>query len=427
MYKKIIDVIKVDYKDPVSETIEQLISTITSGGDVRAFANTIEDKNVLYVAFTTSRVKEALKAHVEKGGRIYHLENQTGANFKTDTALFLQALQVIAYRIAFEHGHAPSNLTVAPSAALVPWAAAMLSGTGIQVIAQDFKAPGCPALTGEMTGSALTLKQLKELGIHTAIIMHSELRLEYRANALRSNGYNIQQARELENMITAAKVDQAVAAGIGAKVCLGEHHFERFLGGRFEGEKYLSKHIDGNENLSAVRDIIEAQLFNAFWHISEERMMGHLLSGRLMEVANEPIWAISGFGGNGATNEQAEYVNKLITLWLIEKFGALAALIPVTYGGSVKPSTAAGLIQLPTNSGSLVGSASFDEQVKALYKDLYSNASIVDLMRMSMAYEVLSPSRLYGEVYAKLDAEFGKKGIVPSIFQIADQNNGTVR
>jgi triosephosphate isomerase (TIM) len=76
-------------------------------------------------------------------------------------------------------------------------------------------------------------------------------------------------------------------------------------------------------------------------------------------VAYEPVWAIG--TGETATPEMAQEVHAFLRLLLGELVEGAAGL-PLLYGGSATPETAAGLIAQPDVDGFLVGGASLDPQ-----------------------------------------------------------------
>ena len=78
-------------------------------------------------------------------------------------------------------------------------------------------------------------------------------------------------------------------------------------------------------------------------------------------VAYEPVWAIG--TGRTATPDQAQEVHATIRRWLEDTFSAsVAQLIPIQYGGSVKPGNAAELLGQPDIDGALVGGASLEAE-----------------------------------------------------------------
>jgi triosephosphate isomerase len=93
----------------------------------------------------------------------------------------------------------------------------------------------------------------------------------------------------------------------------------------------------------------------------ETEVVGWQLSGSLPEgftgvVAYEPIWAIG--SGKSATEEDVQSMHAFIRSELVRQFPQTGAATRILYGGSVKPSNAAGLLALPDVGGALVGGAS---------------------------------------------------------------------
>ncbi len=76
-------------------------------------------------------------------------------------------------------------------------------------------------------------------------------------------------------------------------------------------------------------------------------------------IAYEPIWAIG--TGETASPEQAQEMHQAIRSFVSDSFGeALAAKVPILYGGSVKPHNAQEIFGKPDVDGGLVGGASLD-------------------------------------------------------------------
>ena len=73
-------------------------------------------------------------------------------------------------------------------------------------------------------------------------------------------------------------------------------------------------------------------------------------------VAYEPVWAI----GTGRTPTEADVaaMHAFIRGELVRLLGAAGQGMRILYGGSVKPSNAAGLLAVPDVGGALVGGAS---------------------------------------------------------------------
>jgi len=74
-------------------------------------------------------------------------------------------------------------------------------------------------------------------------------------------------------------------------------------------------------------------------------------------IAYEPVWAIG--TGLTATPAIAQSVHAFIRGWTRAAFGDAAAdAVVIQYGGSVKPSNAAEILNVPEVGGALVGGAS---------------------------------------------------------------------
>ena len=74
-------------------------------------------------------------------------------------------------------------------------------------------------------------------------------------------------------------------------------------------------------------------------------------------IAYEPVWAIG--TGKVATPAQAQEVHAFIRSRVAAKHGrAVADVLRILYGGSVKPDNVKGLMGLPDVDGALVGGAS---------------------------------------------------------------------
>jgi triosephosphate isomerase len=94
------------------------------------------------------------------------------------------------------------------------------------------------------------------------------------------------------------------------------------------------------------------QLRNAFEGLKSDKVAS-------LVVAYEPIWAIG--TGRTATSEDAQHVCAAIRGCIGEMAGAEAAQsVRIQYGGSVKSSNIAELIDQPDIDGALVGGASLD-------------------------------------------------------------------
>lgn len=181
---------------------------------------------------------------------------------------------------------------------------------GVYLAAQDLSAHDEGAFTGEVSAAMLV-----DAGVRHAIVGHSERR------ALHSE----------TDEVVAAKVSAATRNGIVPIVCVGEVRSEREAG--------------------AARDVVERQLTAALAHVTID-------DGRDLVVAYEPVWAIG--TGLTATDDDAQDMAAFVRTTLRAIAGDLADEVRILYGGSMKPSNAAGLLSQPDVDGGLIGGASLD-------------------------------------------------------------------
>jgi triosephosphate isomerase (TIM) len=164
------------------------------------------------------------------------------------------------------------------------------------------------AFTGEISPLAL-----KEMGIDFVILGHSERR---------------EQFFESDELIN-NKVILALETGLRVIFCVGETLQQRESG--------------------ITQQVIQQQVTNGLKDIPE-----NLVSS--LVIAYEPVWAIG--TGLTASPEQAQEVHSYIRRLTTELFAAQASSLPILYGGSVKPSNLAELLEKPDINGGLVGGAS---------------------------------------------------------------------
>jgi triosephosphate isomerase len=158
-------------------------------------------------------------------------------------------------------------------------------------------------LEGAYTGE-ISPRMLTELGVHGAIVGHSERR---------------QYFGERDTYV-ARRAEAALSAGLGVIACVGETQEERANG----------------DTATVLRVQVEAiaSVCGAY---------------ESLVLAYEPVWAIG--TGKTATPEQAQEAHAFLR-GLID--------VPILYGGSVKPDNAAELLAQPDVDGALVGGASLD-------------------------------------------------------------------
>ena len=200
-----------------------------------------------------------------------------------------------------------ADLLVCPPATLVPaFAAKARASSGIAVGAQDCH----PKPSGAHTGD-ISAEMLADAGAKAIIVGHSERRADH---------------GESDRLIR-QKAEAVWRAGLLAIVCIGETEEER----------------DASKTLNVCRDQLEGSLPQAS-------------RADNLVVAYEPVWAIG--TGRTPTTADVEQIHKFIRDFLTERFDGEGARMRILYGGSVKPSNAAGLMAVPNVNGALVGGAS---------------------------------------------------------------------
>jgi triosephosphate isomerase len=173
---------------------------------------------------------------------------------------------------------------------------------------QDVSAQDSGAYTGEISASMLA-----KLGCSYVVVGHSERR-QYHAES---------------DALVNAKAHKALAAGMTPIVCVGEGLEIRKAG---EHVPYTLAQVDGS-----------------LAGFTAEQVAG-------LVVAYEPVWAIG--TGEVATPEDAQEVCGAIRVRIREVYGDAAADgVRIQYGGSVKASNVAGIMEKADIDGCLVGGA----------------------------------------------------------------------
>ncbi len=169
------------------------------------------------------------------------------------------------------------------------------------------------AYTGEISGP-----MLKELGVHWALVGHSERRQYF--------GETDETARK--------RTEALLKDGFRVILCIGESRTER----------------EANQ----THEVITRQLQGAI--PTPGQGAANFLDGTLL-IAYEPVWAIG--TGLTATPAQAEEAHAQIRALLEKRFGAAAAeKTQILYGGSVTPENVDSLLACKNVDGALVGGAS---------------------------------------------------------------------
>lgn len=198
------------------------------------------------------------------------------------------------------------RVAICPPSILIDRMSDVLAGSKVLVGGQDAHADDAGAFTGDISA-----EMLADAGAKLVILGHSERREAYRES----------------DAHVANKVLAALRHGLEPIVCVGESLEQR--------------------NAGKALEVVTAQVRGS---------LPADLKGKAFAVAYEPIWAI----GTGLTpnNPQIEEVHGAIRKTLLELFGEAAEVVPILYGGSVKPSNAAEILHAREVGGALVGGAS---------------------------------------------------------------------
>lgn len=206
----------------------------------------------------------------------------------------------------------PHKLMIAPPFTALQAVSSVVKGTNIRLGAQNMGQEEAGAHTGEVSPV-----MLKELGVTTVILGHSERRHTYF------------ETNELINK----KLLLALKHEFEVILCIGETLEER-ESGRLE-------HIIREQLEKGLAGVPETALTN-------------------IVIAYEPVWAIG--TGKNATPDDAEAVHVFIRKVLASLYSDTSAkAMVIQYGGSVKPENIASLMAMQNIDGALVGGASLKE------------------------------------------------------------------
>jgi triosephosphate isomerase len=201
------------------------------------------------------------------------------------------------------------DVLVCPPSVWISGVADILLGTSIRVGGQNLHYEDDGAFTGEISAT-----MLKSAGCSHVIIGHSERRQFFGETDATVN----------------ARIKKAQQHGLAPVVCVGETLTER-------------------ESGNAI-NVVRRQVLGALRGVPE----GHMST---LVLAYEPVWAIG--TGINATPEQAQEMHAYIRGCVTELYSpALAASVPILYGGSVKPDNATAIFENPDVDGGLIGGAS---------------------------------------------------------------------
>lgn len=200
------------------------------------------------------------------------------------------------------------EVVLCPSFVALDAVADCLQGSSVKLGAQNMHHRDSGAFTGECSG-----QMLQAVGCDYVILGHSERRHVFNETDAEIN----------------LKALAALQYGLKPILCVGETEKERDLG--------------------------------LTWNVVE-RHVRHGLAGVKIEsidtcvIAYEPVWAIG--TGRTATPEQAREAHEYLRGLLQDLYGEKGSMIPILYGGSVKPENIAELLKQPEVNGALVGGAS---------------------------------------------------------------------
>jgi len=214
--------------------------------------------------------------------------------------------EAVALQQALAGEPAACRVALCPPATLIDRLAATVKGGAVEVGGQDCHAEASGAFTGSISAEMLT-----DAGATLVILGHSERRA----------GFGETDAD------VAAKTEAALATGLEPIICVGETLEQRQAG-------------------DAVA-VVSAQVAGS---------LPQSLSGKAFAVAYEPVWAIG--TGLTPTLEQIEEVHAAVRAAMVARLGEGGRVAPILYGGSVKASNAAEILNVPEVGGALVGGAS---------------------------------------------------------------------
>ena len=210
--------------------------------------------------------------------------------------------------LAGDSKSANATVLVCPPYTSLQFAYNLIKDSHIQLGAQDMSAHEKGAYTAEISA-----QMLLTVGVSFCILGHSERR----------------QYHNETDMMVNAKARAALNADLTPIICVGETLEQRESG---QTEQIVGAQIDGCLDGFSAEDI------------------------KRSVIAYEPVWAIG--TGKTATPEMAQEVHKFIRNRIAEIDKDASDLIPILYGGSVKPDNAAELLSQPDLDGALVGGAS---------------------------------------------------------------------
>ena len=193
-----------------------------------------------------------------------------------------------------------------------------VSGSGVELGAQNAYGRAAGAFTGEVSAA-----MLPDAGCRWVILGHSE-----RRSVMGETDASIRE-----------KVVFSLECGLKVVLCAGETGEQRE---RAAGE-------DGPARKDMLFGPIRNQLESALGGLGEDRTP-------YLAVAYEPVWAIG--TGKNATRPEIEEIHGCIGEFLAEIFPVSGNNIRILYGGSVSPANIGEVMSVSRIDGVLVGGAS---------------------------------------------------------------------
>lgn len=210
---------------------------------------------------------------------------------------------------AAKEAGADVKIMVAPPFVTIPAVLEAVKGSEIIVAAQNMNDHESGAYTGEVAPA-----MLKDLGVNTVILGHSERRTYY---------------KESDEFIN-AKVLLAIKNEMDVVLCVGETLEEREAG--------------------KLEEVLSTQLEKGLKDVKAEDMAR-------ITIAYEPVWAIG--TGRTATPEDADAAHAFIRAFVEKLYSPdIAENLIIQYGGSVNASNVKALMAKENIDGALVGGAS---------------------------------------------------------------------
>ena len=228
-------------------------------------------------------------------------------NWKMNTAV-AEGIRLASETVKKSVNVKDAVLVVAPPFTHLCSVGSELSGSSVELSAQNCSAEESGAYTGEVSAAMIA-----SAGSKYCILGHSERREYYG------------ETDEILNK----KLAQVLKHNLIPVFCVGEKSDDR------DGERHF--------------DVVKTQLENTIYKLSESDF-------EKVVIAYEPVWAIG--TGKTATPEQAQEMHAFIRRTLAAKFGDKAENTSILYGGSCKPSNAGEIFSKPDVDGGLIGGAS---------------------------------------------------------------------